>query len=122
MAQAQMARRAASQLRSTRNPQDALMDKPETADVAMLEDRRTNDFDLVSPIYDVLATLSFAGSIHRAQVALLPELADIDTALIIGGGTGWFLLELLRRTKVRRVTYLELSPKMLRKSKALVEK
>jgi tRNA (cmo5U34)-methyltransferase len=81
-----------------------------------------NDFDLVSPIYDGLATLTFGGAIHRAQVSLLSHVSDIDSALVIGGGTGWFLLELLTRTSVRRVTYIDLSQEMLRKSVALIER
>lgn len=83
---------------------------------------KKNDFDLVSPIYDGLATLTFAGAIHRAQVSLLPRVSQIDSALVIGGGTGWFLLELLSRTAVKRVTYVDLSEKMLGKSIAMLER
>lgn len=79
-----------------------------------------NNFDIVAPIYDGLATLTFAGAIRRAQVALLPRVANVDTALVIGGGTGWFLLELLERTAVRRVVYVELSESMLNKSRQLI--
>jgi len=81
-----------------------------------------NNFDAVSPIYDALAGLVFAGNIRRSQIALLPKIKTIDSALVIGGGTGWFLLELLARTDVRKVLYIELSKDMLDKSRRLVEK
>ena len=79
-----------------------------------------NDFDLVAPIYDGLAALVFGGAIRRAQTRLLPELRNAQRALIVGGGTGWFLLELLDRTDVEHVLYVEKSEIMLNKSRALL--
>lgn len=81
-----------------------------------------NDFDAVSVVYDSLASLVFAGAIRRSQVELLPQIENAGNVLIIGGGTGWFLLELLRRTNAKRVVYLELSKDMLTKSQRLVER
>jgi tRNA (cmo5U34)-methyltransferase len=83
---------------------------------------RRNDFDLVAPIYDALASFVFAGAIRRAQLALIPRLADAHSLMIIGGGTGWFLLELLQRVGVERVLYVEKSPKMLSYSRDLIAK
>lgn len=79
-----------------------------------------NDFDLVSPVYDALAGLVFAGAIRRSQIALLPELQSAERVLIIGGGTGWFLYELLARTPARHVVYLELSREMIERSRTLI--
>ncbi len=81
-----------------------------------------NDFDAVSTVYDALAGFVFAGAIRRSQLALLPQIQGANKVLIIGGGTGWFLLELLKRTDAKHVVYLELSRDMLRKSRALVER
>jgi tRNA (cmo5U34)-methyltransferase len=81
-----------------------------------------NDFDIVAPIYDAIASFFFAGTIKQSQIDLLPRLKDIDSALIVGGGTGWFLLELLERTAVKRVVYVELSESMLAKSRRLIER
>jgi tRNA (cmo5U34)-methyltransferase len=81
---------------------------------------RRNDFDLVAPIYDGLAALVFGGAIRRAQTRLLPALREAERALIIGGGTGWFLLELLDRTDVEHVLYVEKSENMLNKSRDLL--
>jgi ubiquinone/menaquinone biosynthesis C-methylase UbiE len=81
---------------------------------------RRNDFDLVAPIYDGLATLVFAGAIKRAQLSMLPALRGVNDVLILGGGTGWFLLALLRTVRPRRVLYVEKSSKMLRYSRDLI--
>jgi len=81
---------------------------------------RRNDFDLVAPIYDGLAALVFGGAIRRAQTTLLPRLRDAQRAVIVGGGTGWFLLELLDRTDVEHVLYVEKSEIMLNKSRELL--
>ena len=81
-----------------------------------------NNFDLVAPIYDGLATLVFGGAIKRSQIALLDRLEDVESALVIGGGTGWILRELLARTSVKRVVYVELSAGMLEKSRKLIER
>jgi ubiquinone/menaquinone biosynthesis C-methylase UbiE len=81
---------------------------------------KRNDFDLVAPIYDGLASLVFGGAIRRSQLAYVPDVRSVDNALVIGGGTGWFLLELLARTDVKRVVYVELSESMLEKSRELI--
>jgi tRNA (cmo5U34)-methyltransferase len=81
---------------------------------------KQNNFDLVAPIYDALAGLVFGGAIRRSQLAYVPDVARLDSALVIGGGTGWFLLELLARTQVKRVVYVELSESMLEKSRRLI--
>lgn len=88
---------------------------------ALAADRR-NDFDLVAPIYDGLASLVFMGAIRRAQLSMLPRLVGSQNVLIIGGGTGWFLLELLRTVRPRRVVYLEKSSRMLSFSRDLIQR
>lgn len=79
-----------------------------------------NDFDLVAPIYDRLAALVYGGKIKHAQTALLPQLQGVNNALVLGGGTGWFLHELLAQTPVRRVLYVEKSRPMLDRSRRLI--
>lgn len=81
---------------------------------------RRNDFDLLAPVYDELARLVFGGAAKRAQTELLPELHDAQRALILGGGTGWFLHALLAQTAVQHVLYVEKSPNMLRRSRTLL--
>ena len=81
---------------------------------------RRNDFDRIAPLYDRLAALTFGGAEQRAQTQLLPELRDARSALVLGGGTGWFLLSLLQQTRVERVLYIEKSENMLELSRAML--
>jgi ubiquinone/menaquinone biosynthesis C-methylase UbiE len=81
---------------------------------------RRNDFDLLAPVYDELAGLVFGPAARRAQTELLPKLYDVQRALIMGGGTGWFLRALLEQTRVQRVLYVEKSANMLLRSRELL--
>ncbi|SHL48287.1 class I SAM-dependent methyltransferase [Hymenobacter psychrotolerans] len=79
-------------------------------------------FDRVAAFYDPLARLVFGGALQQAQLAALeaglPEGAPV--VLLIGGGTGWVLPQVLRRRPQARVVYLEASPEMLARSQALL--
>ncbi len=81
-----------------------------------------NDFNLLAPVYDWMAAIPFLGFVRRGQLALLSQLASCESVLIIGGGTGWFLLELLRRVQPKRVLYVEQSERMTRYSRELVQR
>lgn len=81
---------------------------------------RRNDFDLLAPVYDELAGLVFGAAVRRAQTELLPEVRNVQRALILGGGTGWFLRALLEQTRVQRVLYVEKSANMLHRSHELL--
>ncbi|RSK48243.1 class I SAM-dependent methyltransferase [Hymenobacter rigui] len=77
-------------------------------------------FDSVAAFYDALARLVYGPALRRAQQAALD--AGLPTGsvqiLIIGGGTGWVLGEVLRRSPTARIVYLEASPRMLALSQA----
>ncbi|MBB4600776.1 SAM-dependent methyltransferase [Hymenobacter luteus] len=81
-------------------------------------------FDLVASFYDPLARLVYGRSLQQAQQAALqaglPE--QEGRVLIIGGGTGWVLGQVLRRRPAAQVLYLEASPRMLRRSQAWLAK
>lgn len=81
---------------------------------------RRNNFDLLAPVYDELAAVAFGKAARLAQTQLLAQLRDAQRALVLGGGTGWFLLELLRETAVQSVLYVEKSGNMLARSRALI--
>ncbi len=72
------------------------------------------NFNAIAPIYDRLAGLVFGKSLRRAQTAHLHLIPAQAKVLLIGGGTGRLLGELLRQKPHVHVTYLEVSPKMLR--------
>ena len=76
-------------------------------------------FDRVAWFYDALATLVFGPALRNTQRAALAGLPDgAPHLLILGGGTGWVLAEVLRRRPAATVLYLEASPRMLARARA----
>lgn len=71
------------------------------------------NFDTIAFAYDTLVSWVFGSSIKRAQFDTLSWIPEGATVLIIGGGTGWYLKELLVQKKPRKVVYLEASQQML---------
>jgi len=74
---------------------------------------RLNGFDVVAGIYDGLARLVYGKSLHAAQVQFLYVIPNDAKVLVIGGGTGWLLHELLQRNTGCQVWYIEASAKMI---------
>ncbi|MBO0360030.1 class I SAM-dependent methyltransferase [Hymenobacter sp. BT186] len=79
-------------------------------------------FDRVAAFYDPLSRLVYGRALvcaqHHALEAGLPPGAP--HLLVIGGGTGQVLLEVLRQRPKASVLYLEASPQMLGKARALL--
>lgn len=75
------------------------------------------DFSRVARVYDQLAGLVFGRAQRRAQQAALraglPLAGPAPRVLVLGGGPGWVLTELLRQCPAARVLYLETSAAML---------
>jgi tRNA (cmo5U34)-methyltransferase len=75
------------------------------------------DFSRVASVYDALAALVFGRAQRRAQQAALaaglPLAGATPHILVLGGGSGWVLTELLRHCPDARVLYLETSGTML---------
>jgi tRNA (cmo5U34)-methyltransferase len=75
-------------------------------------------FDRVAAFYDPLSRLVFGNALRRAQQAALAGLpTGRPRVLIIGGGSGWVLGEVLQRRPDARVLYLEASALMLANSR-----
>ncbi|MGC3945901.1 MAG: class I SAM-dependent methyltransferase [Chryseolinea sp.] len=72
-----------------------------------------NSYDSIAPIYDRLAGLVFGSSIRKAQLVHLNELANASTILIVGGGTGWILRDVLRTNGAAKILYVEASAQMI---------
>jgi ubiquinone/menaquinone biosynthesis C-methylase UbiE len=82
-----------------------------------------NSFDFVAAFYDPLARLVFGSALQRAQQAALAHLPpDAPHVLIVGGGTGWVLGEVLHQRPAARILYLEASAVMLRKSQERLQR
>jgi ubiquinone/menaquinone biosynthesis C-methylase UbiE len=75
-----------------------------------------NSYDAVAPYYDLLARIVFGRSIKDAQTAYLNLISPDATVLILGGGTGWLLAELVKRNPGLRVCYVDTSAKMIKLS------
>jgi len=74
--------------------------------------RLLNQFDTIAPFYDRLAALVFGRSIRRAQTHHLKSLPQTGNVLLLGGGTGWLAVEMLRHSDLTMV-YIEASQRML---------
>jgi tRNA (cmo5U34)-methyltransferase len=79
-------------------------------------------FDRVAAFYDPLARLVYGRALLAAQqAALIAGLpAGAPRVLVIGGGTGWVLAEVLRQRPQAQVLYLEASPRMLARARRQV--
>ncbi|MEM7037992.1 MAG: class I SAM-dependent methyltransferase [Bacteroidota bacterium] len=78
-------------------------------------------FDRLARVYDPLARLVYGRAIPKAQFAVLQVIPEDGRVLVVGGGTGWFLLELLKARKPEFVLYVDASAEMCRRAKALVD-
>jgi ubiquinone/menaquinone biosynthesis C-methylase UbiE len=68
--------------------------------------------------YDSLARLVYGKALVNAQVYLLKHIPGNTKVLIVGGGTGWILDELVRiHLSGLQITYVEIAPNMMVQSK-----
>ena len=74
-------------------------------------------FDRAAPFYDRLARLVYGNALEQSQQALLPFIPNHARVLVIGGGSGWLLEQLLLTGKKLDILYLDASPAMLRRAK-----
>lgn len=81
---------------------------------------KANNFDRIAWIYDTLARLVLGNAIKKSQLHHLPQLKPNSYILILGGGTGWLLKEVIDLHPTSRICYIEASEKMLRLSKEKV--
>lgn len=89
------------------------------------------DFNWVAPLYDALSFLVFGRRLQKAQTVFLDRIPQGASVLIIGGGTGWLLEQVLAKRLIRhsqsipsrpgpsrrdRILYLETSVQMLNRA------
>jgi ubiquinone/menaquinone biosynthesis C-methylase UbiE len=73
-------------------------------------------FHRVAPFYDQLARLIYGDALEQAQRSLLPYLPDQGRVLVIGGGSGWLLEQLLHTGKQLDILYIDAAPAMLQRA------
>lgn len=84
--------------------------------------KKVNNFDGIAPVYDILTFLVFGKSIKKSQLYFLNQIPLRANVLIIGGGSGVILQPILERSPEARITYIELSEVMIRRSKRRIER
>ncbi|MCM8538240.1 MAG: class I SAM-dependent methyltransferase [Lentisphaeraceae bacterium] len=79
------------------------------------------DFSAIAPVYDLLGALFFGGKLHNSQLENLKNIpSKFKHILVIGGGTGKFLKELVASKQFEKLTYIDISPKMIDLAKSKV--
>ena len=71
------------------------------------------NFNWIAPVYDALAFIVFGRRLQQAQAVFLDTIPANASVLLVGGGTGWLLEEVLKTGQPRRILYLETSAQML---------
>jgi tRNA (cmo5U34)-methyltransferase len=79
--------------------------------------KSNSGFDFLAPVYDPLARLIFGKSIVYSQTWFLNQVPPKAKVLILGGGTGWFLEELIKQSPSCTVWYVDASFKMIEKTR-----
>lgn len=77
-------------------------------------------FDSIAWCYDFLSVLVFGKRIRQSQIVLLRQIKENDSVLIIGGGTGWIINEILKVSSPVQIDYIESSVEMLMKARTAV--
>jgi tRNA (cmo5U34)-methyltransferase len=82
---------------------------------------KLNGFDRIAFVYDFLAKLVFGEAIKESQKYFLNKISNYSNVLILGGGSGWLLAELLEIKPNCEVWYIEASEKMISLSKSKIK-
>jgi ubiquinone/menaquinone biosynthesis C-methylase UbiE len=76
-----------------------------------------NQFNRIARLYDLLSSLVFGRSLHKAQLIYLDQIPLQANVLILGGGTGKILNDLFRLNPAARIYYVEASASMIELAK-----
>lgn len=81
------------------------------------------NFNRITPLYDALAFVVYGRKLQRAQMAWLNQIPANASILLVGGGTGWLLEQVLTCCHPKRVVFLEASEKMVaRASRRMIQR
>lgn len=84
--------------------------------------RVAKGYDRLAGLYDGMARLVYGNALRKAQTSMLARLPKDATVLVLGGGSGWFLEQLMRGAQPQAVIYVDLSSKMLALSRQRIHK
>ena len=71
-------------------------------------------FDSIAKYYDWLARLVFGSAILNSQTLFLSKIPSSSKILVLGGGAGWWLKEMLFKRPECEILYVEPSAEMLK--------
>jgi len=77
-------------------------------------------FNRIAPFYEGLAGLVFGQRLRKAQAAYLGLIPSQATILILGGGAGWLLRQVLDACDPQKVIYIDAAPTMIRLARQAV--
>ncbi len=81
------------------------------------------DFNWIAPVYDALSFMVFGHRLQWAQLVFLDRIPVGASVLIVGGGAGWLLEQVLTRCQPKRMVYLDASSQMVaRASRRMIHK
>jgi tRNA (cmo5U34)-methyltransferase len=75
------------------------------------------DYNRIAPFYELLSRAVFGNSITKSQVVFINTIPPGSIVLIIGGGSGKFLSELLSKGNCKKILYIDSSSEMLKLTK-----
>ncbi|MCY7352582.1 MAG: methyltransferase domain-containing protein [Cytophagaceae bacterium] len=78
------------------------------------------NFNGVAPFYDASARLVFGQEHRRAEAFFISSIPENSRVLLVGGGTGWSLAQLLQTRRPGEVVFLEPSGRMRRRAQRRV--
>jgi tRNA (cmo5U34)-methyltransferase len=79
-------------------------------------------FNSLAPWYDVMSTVLSFNAIHRSQKWLVKQSPKSANALIIGGGTGKILMEMIQHNVAAKYCYVDISDKMIQSAQEKLNK
>lgn len=71
-------------------------------------------FDRIAGAYDLLAYFVFGNSLKTSQTTFISEIPAGSSVLVVGGGSGYYLAELLKSGRHKKIVYVESSAKMIK--------
>jgi tRNA (cmo5U34)-methyltransferase len=76
-----------------------------------------NGFNLLAPVYDLLARLVFGKCIDKSQCHFFGTAVNVKSTLVAGGGTGRFFEEYFKQHPDSQLVFIEKSPTMIAKAR-----
>ena len=73
-----------------------------------------SNFNLIAPVYDPLAHLVYGSNLTEAKKAFFPLIPSHANLLLMGGGTGYILNDLLEKNPTVQIDFVEPSRAMIR--------